>query len=160
MARSCLGSSDMGGVCSRRHSPADPLLEAEPAAEPVLSSSGSPADPLPEAEPAAEPFLSSSGDDAVVTPRGARRAHRTLVDQRRVRFYAVWHVAGARYEIVGVHSGTIVAWRHIAAALPGGRYLPGHRLRRYKTLEEAVDGYYAEAVRHRAPIPPNLYVHQ
>ncbi len=140
MARSCFRAQvhHMGSSCSRRH----PVAEA-----------------LPEVEPAEEPVLVPSGDDEVVAPRGTRGSRRTLADRCRVRYYAVWHVAGARHEIVGLHSGTIEAWRHIASGLPGGRYLPGHRLRRYSTLEAAVDGYYAEAARHGAPIPPNLYVH-
>jgi hypothetical protein len=104
-------------------------------------------------EPFAEPTRLQTVQDE---PPRAGRAR----DHARLRFYVVWQVRGARSEIRGIHSGTIQAWRDLAAEFPTGKYLPGYRLRRVETLEQAVDLYYREAVKHQGPIPPNYYQHQ
>ena len=73
--------------------------------------------------------------------------------------YAVWSVAGAP-QLVGIHVGSLRAWRAIAAQLPGGRYsYPACRLRRYDNEQLAFAGYLSEARRHGAPVPPRIVYH-
>ncbi len=92
---------------------------------------------------------------AVVLPRTRQR---TLRDHLVVRWYCVWRLRGATVDVRGVHQGTIVAWHRITQHIPGGRYRRGSdRLRRYGSLQEAIDAFYDEAETHGAPLPVRLY---
>ena len=63
--------------------------------------------------------------------------------------YAVWKAPGSTEDLVGVHRGGLVAWHAIAARLAGKRYFSGRdRLRKFPSLEAAVDGFLAERDAH------------
>ena len=63
---------------------------------------------------------------------------------RPCRSYCVWVAPDARRPVVGVHTGPR-AWACIAARLETGGYRRGYeRLRGYNSLDEALDGWFAD----------------
>ena len=143
----------MGHSCSRARRPAAVVGEVERAPEPL---------PIPTLD--GEHQSSDEDSDADITEEvgtvlaAGQRSRRH--DHNAVRWYVVWRVNGCRSEIRGIHRGTIEAWRDLAREFPACRYMPGYKLRRFETEQEAIDAYYTEAVRHHSPIPPSYYVHQ
>ncbi len=101
-----------------------------------------------------------SGTDAAALPAAVlpQPRIRGLRDRLVVRWYCVWHLRGATFDVRGVHQGTISAWHQITQHIPGGHYRSGSdRLRRYGSLQEAIDAFYGEAQRHGARLPVRLY---
>ena len=99
-----------------------------------------------EASPASDPPKGSLARQAA--PSSSRRAGRAEPD---LRFYAVWAIP-EHPEARGVWAGAHPAcWQAIQRLCPQGRYCSGVRLRRYPTLEEAIEAYEAEAGRRDAP---------
>ena len=87
------------------------------------------------------------------------RAAQPPVAEQEDWAYCVWWVLD-RADLVGVHTGSLRAWRAIEAALPEGGYCSSNsRLRRFNSLGEALDGYGVERRRHGAPAEPRVFFH-
>ena len=86
-------------------------------------------------------------------------SRRTVQERAKRRWYAVWKVRGHDAEnLVGIHEGNISAWWGLEDRFAGRRYCAGQHLRRYDSLDEAVNGFYLEAERHSCALPAKLTV--
>ena len=131
-----------------------PEPEPEGTEEAPAASSGAAPDARPgEGAPEAAAPEAAAPQSPPVVRRGARSS---AAD--RVWAYAVWFHP-LRPDLRGIHTGGRIAWYELEATLPDGRYRFPTRLRRFRNEQEALEGYEAEAARHRAPLPPALHRH-
>ena len=141
---------------------AEQLVEALRRSLRVSSPSSAPGSPEPEPSPASEPAAPAGGVPATATGGSSACAackpcspavSRPLSVAGDIRFYAVWVVPRRPY-LRGVwHGPHPLCWERLSAQLPGGRPVGGVHLRRAASLEEALELYTSEAVRHGAPLP-------
>ena len=161
-----VGGTDSAPAPTNELEEAEQLVEALRRSLRVSSPSSAPASPEPEPSPASESGAPAGGVPATATDRLPACAasepcspavSRPLSVAGDIRFYAVWVVPRRPY-LRGVwHGPHPLCWERLSAQLPGGRPVGGVRLRRADTLEEALDLYASEAVRHGAPLPPPLH---
>jgi len=72
--------------------------------------------------------------------------------------YTVWRTPGAVEDIIGLHCGAH-AWDQIRLRLAGGAYQTGRdRLAGFRSFDAARAAYVREAVHHRAPVLPRVFL--
>ena len=120
---------------------------------------------LARAAPAESSAASQSDEEAVgdLTAQLARLSVGLSVveaSEPGLHAYAVLRLPGAEASR-GVHAGGRHAWTALERLFRGGRFFgSGALVRRYATLELAVEGYNLGAASNRAPTPPTIFVHR
>ena len=161
-----LGGTDSAPAPTNELEEAEQLVEALRRSLRVSSPSSAPGSPEPEPLPVSEPAAPAGGAPATATGGSPARAatepqapavSRPLSVAGDIRFYVVWVVPRRPY-MLGVWRGPHpLCWERLSAQLPGGRPVGGVHLRRAASLEEALELYASEAVRHGAPLPAPLH---
>ena len=112
----------------------------------------------------AESSAASPSDEETVGDLTAELARLSLVEspesQPGLHAYAVLRLPGAEASR-GVHSGGRHAWTALERLFRGGRFFgSGAFVKRYATLELAVEGYNLGAASNLAPTPPTIFDHR
>ena len=113
-----------------------------------------------EAESSASGSGSSDEEVPALTAGLARLSVVVLGPGPGLHAYAVLRLPGADASR-GVHAGGRHAWAALERLFRGGRLFgSGALVRRYDTVQLAVDGYNLGAARCGAPTPPTIFVHR
>ena len=122
----------------------------QPASEGGSSSSHEPLPSAPSAEEVARVARQAADETRdLVRTQALQQAYRAQEARHAEWAYAVWQIPEAT-ELIGVHGGGSRAWSAIRRHLAHGRYsfAAGHRLRRFASVDEAIEGWYLERERH------------